>query len=445
MQPFFYPKPANRKSIASLVRVTLLLTLLCSAVFMPEANSQGLVFKNSSLQSGVAGQVDAVYRFPAVTTNVDALVKISGRSSSQVRLEAIDLTGVGFDKSFQPKVSYSNGTTPNGISDWWMEFTITFINAVTNAPVNINTFNVSTLDLDGNGDKINEWVSYYKHKSYTLESNSMVNAASVWEMVNGVNEVVGTKFSGPITNFLDIDTSSTSVMASAYYENLNGMRLRTGGHSTGQSTSADRMYSFWFKSFSFQSAIESRLPVTLKSFTATLDNKKPVISWVSSVENNLSHYVVERSVNGSDYSEIAVLFANGNSSIDRSYGFTDNSVPAANKGIIYYRLKMVDMDTKAKYSETRLIRLGDAAKMVTIQAYPNPAINDLRITIPSSWQNKKVQYEIYSVTGQSIRKVNRTNAGQTETMDVSQLTAGSYVIKVIAENESTTQQFVKSK
>jgi len=440
MQPFFDRKPAIKKSIA-LVRVTVLLTLLFSAVLTQKANAQGLVFKNSYLYSGVAGQVDAVYRFPSVTTNVDALVKITGRSSHQVRLEAIDIPNVGFDKSFQPKVSFNNGTAPNGISDWWMEFTITFVNAISNAPVNINTFTVSTLDLDGNADKINEWVAYYKHKSYMLETNTLVSAASVWE----ASQVVGTKFSGPITNFVDIDTSTTSIMASAFYENLNGMRLRTGGHSTGQSGAADRMYSFWFKSFSFQTPVESRLPVTLKSFTATLDNKKLVINWVSSVENNLSHYVVERSVNGSDYSEIAVLFTNGNSTIDRNYGFTDNSVPAVNKGIIYYRLKMVDMDTKAKYSETRLVRIGEAAKMVSIQAYPNPVINQLRITIPGNWQNKKVQYEIYSVSGQSIRKVNRNNASQTETMDVSQLTAGSYIIKVISENESATQQFVKSK
>jgi len=436
-----YPNPVIKKSIASIVRLTFFLTILCSAVLIPETNAQGLVFKNSYLYSGVGGQVDAMYRFPSVTTNVDALVKISGRSSSLVKLEAIDIPNKGFDKSFQPQVSYNHGTAPNGISDWWMEFTITFVNSTTNTPVNINTFTVSTLDLDGNADKINEWVAYYKHKSYMLEANTLVSAASIWEF----SQVVATKFSGPVTNFADIDTSTTSIMASAYYENLNGMRLRTGGHSTGQSGAADRMYSFWFKSFTFQSAIESRLPVTLKSFTAMLDNKKPVISWVSSVENNLSHYVLERSVNGSDYNEIAVLFANGNSTIDRNYGFTDNSVPAANKGIVYYRLKMVDMDTKARYSETRLIRLGESSKTLTIQAYPNPAINELRITIPGNWQNKKVQYEIYSVNGQSVRKLNCNNAGQTESIDVSQLTAGSYIIKVIAENEIATQQFVKSK
>ncbi|MBC7915051.1 MAG: T9SS type A sorting domain-containing protein [Pyrinomonadaceae bacterium] len=445
MKRNYYPEQANKNSFAYLLRVTLLFTFLSTAMLLPEAKAQGLVFKNSILQSGVAGQVDAVYRFPAVTTNVDALVKISGRSSSLVTLVSIDLPGMGFEKSFQPKVSYNNGTTPVGISDWWMEFTITFVNSITSVPVNVNTFSLTALDIDGNADKINEWVTFYNHKTYTLENNTLLQYASVWELVSNISTLVGTQCTGPVTNFVDIDTAATSVMASASYQNMNGMRVRTGGHSTGQSGASDRMYSFWFKSFSYQAPIESGLPVNLKSFTATLDNKKPVMNWVSSVESNLSHYALERSVNGSDFSEIAIIFANENSTVDSKYGFTDNAVPAASKGIVYYRLRMVDMDTKYKYSETRLVRIGDAAKMVTIQAYPNPAINELRVTIPNSWQNKKVQYEIYSVSGQSIRRSARNNASQTEVMDISQLTAGSYIIKVFAENETATQQFVKSK
>jgi len=444
MKRVFNPEQAIKIKFASVVRVILLVTLFSSLLLL-KANAQGLVFKNSYLQSGVAGQVDAVYRFPSVTTNVDALVKISGISSSLVKLESIDLPGMGFDKSFQPKVSFNNGTAPAGISDWWMEFNITFVNSITSVPVNVNTFTVTALDIDGNADKINEWVTFYNHKTYSLESNTLLQYASVWEVINSVSELVGTKCTGPVTNFVDIDTAATSVMASASYQNLNGMRIRTGGHSTGQSSASDRMYSFWFKSFTFNAPIQSGLPVTLKSFTATLENKKPVMNWVSSTENNLSHYVVERSVNGSDFSEVAIIFANGNSSVDSKYGFSDNAVPASSKGVIYYRLKMVDMDTKYKFSETRLVRIGDAVKLISIQAYPNPAINEIRITIPANWQSKKVQYEIYSVTGQSLRRVNRNSASQTEVMDISQLTVGSYIIKVVADNEIATQQFVKSK
>lgn len=439
----FYPNRAGIRSFAIAIKSTIFLLLLSFVVLLPKAKSQGLVFKNSYLQSGSAGQVNAVYRFPSVTTNVDALVKISGRSSSLVKLESIDLTGMGFDKSFQPKVSYNNGTTPFGVSDWWMEFTITFVNSITSNPLNVNTFSLTALDIDGNGDRINEWVSFYNHKSYTMENNTLLQSLSVWELVNNLSTVVGTKLNGPIRNFVDIDTAATSVMASATYQGTSGMRIRAGGHSTGQSGASDRMYSFWFKSFSYTAPVESGLPVVLKSFNATLENKKPVISWASSTESNFSHYVVERSVTGSDFTDAAILFANGNSSAESKYSYTDNAVPSIAKGVLYYRLRMVDMDGKYKYSETRLVRMSDLAKTASIQAYPNPAVTELRITIPTAWQNKKVQYEIYTVTGQSVRSVTRTNAGQTEVLNVSQLISGSYIVKVTADNEVATQQFVK--
>jgi hypothetical protein len=444
MKQQFYPMQTG-KSVAYVIKVALCLTLLIVLFFSPKANAQGLVFKNSFLQSGVAGQDAAVYRFPSVTTNVDALIKINGRSSSLVKLESIDLTNTGFDKSFQPQVSYNNGTTPTGTSDWWMEFTITFVNTITSLPVNVNSFDVTGLDIDGNADKINEWVCFYDHTSYTLENNSELQYGSVWEMVNSVSTLVGTKFNGPVKNYADIDTSATRVMTTTAYQSLNGMRLRTGGHSTGQSGASARMYSFWFKSFSYQLPVQSGLPVTLKSFTAKLENKKPVLSWISSKEENLSHYVLERSSDGRNYNEAALIFSNGTTNNESNYQFADNAVSANSKGIVYYRLRMVDMDGKYKYSETRLIRMGEAGKTMIIQAYPNPAINELRITVPATWQDKKVQFDIYTVGGQNMKRLSRSNAGQTEVMDISQLPAGSYIIRVSAESETATQQFVKSK
>ena len=205
------------------------------------------------------------------------------------------------------------------------------------------------------------------------------------------------------------------------------------------------MYAFWFKGFSYTAAVNIGLPVSLKSFTAKLENKKPVLNWVSAKEENFSHYVLERSADGNNFSDAAVIFANGNSTIESKYGFTDNAVSAINKGMLYYRLRMVDMDGKAKFSETRLLRLNDETKPVSIQAYPNPVVSELRITIPKDWQDQQVKYEIYTVSGQNLRTVTRSHAGQTEVMNVSQLTAGTYIIKVVSDKEQATQQFVKSK
>ena len=446
MKQQLYPRMSSF-SFASIFKGMLVLAFLTVPILFPRAQAQGLVFKNSSLVSGTNGQINAVYRFPQVTTNVDALVTITGRSSSQVTLTSIDLTNLGFDKAFQPQVTYNGGTTPNGTSDWWMEFSISFVTATTTNTVNVASFNVTALDIDGNADKINEWVGFYNLSTYTVENNSILQYGSIYEMVNSVNTAVGTKFVGPIANYTNIDTAATSVMATANYINQNNFRVRTGGHSIGSSGASDRMYSFWFKTFTFQAPVNLNLPVTLQSFTAKLENKKPVISWVSSVEQQLSHYVIERSTNGSEFSEAALVFANGTSSIASKYSFSDNAMASLNKGMLYYRLRMVDADGKFTYSETRLVKMNPttASAGIAIQAYPNPAVNEIRVTLPSGWQEKQIQYDIYAVNGQVMKSMNRQSASQTEVLNISTLPVGSYIIKVSAGTETATERFVKSK
>ncbi|MBC7849255.1 MAG: T9SS type A sorting domain-containing protein [Chitinophagaceae bacterium] len=439
----FHPGGKNNFASSFTKATAIFIFILCA--LLPRANAQGLIFKNSTLHTGIAGELNAIYRFPAVTTNVDALIQISDRSSSLVKLESIDLTNTGFDKAFQPQVSYNNGTAPNGVSDWWMEFTVTFVRSGSTTPVAVNGFGVTALDIDGNGDKINEWVGLYGHKTYTLENNSSLSNNSIWEILNLVNTIVGTKFTGPKTNYLNIDTSATQVMTTVNYENLNGMRIRTGGHSTGQSGASERMYSFWFKTFSYQAPVELRLPVVLKSFSATVANNKPVLNWISSKEQNFSHYMLERSTNGTDYTQAALIFGSETATPENKYAYTDSKAPSGSN-VLYYRLKMVDLDGQFKFSETKIVRLGSAdTKSLAIQAFPNPASNEIRVSVPTNWQNQKVQYEIYTINGQSIRRVQRSNASQTEVIDISSLPPGSYIVKATADKESAIQQFVKSK
>lgn len=444
MKQQLYPRMS---SFASIIKGMIVVAFLTLPVLLPKVKAQGLVFKNSSLVSGTNGQVNAVYRFPQVTTNVDALVTITGRSSSLVTLAAIDLSNTGFDKAFQPQVTYNGGTTPNGTSDWWMEFSISFVTANTTNTVNVASFNVTGLDIDGNADKLNEWVGFYGLNTYTVENNSILQYGSIYEMVNSVNTAVGTKFVGPVTNFTNIDTAATSVMATVNYINKNNFKIRTGGHSTGSTGASDRMYAFWFKTFAFQTPVNLNLPVTLQSFSAKLENKKPVLNWISSVEQQLSHYVVERSTDGSQFNEAALVFANGTSSIANKYSFSDNAMASVNKGILYYRLKMVDADGKFTYSETRLVKMSTSAATtgIAIQAYPNPATNEIRVTLPASWQDKQIQYDIYAVNGQVMKSMNRPTASQTEVLNISSLPVGSYVIKVCAGTETATERFVKSK
>ncbi len=190
------------------------------------------------------------------------MIKINGRSSSMVKLVHIDTTGIGHSKAFQPQVTYgNNNTSPSGNSDWWMEFGISFVSHGTTTPVAVSSFDVTALDIDGNGDKINEYVRLYNLETFTLESNTVLHVSPVSELVASVLTVTGKEFEGPVKNYVDIDTSATELMTTNHYTNKNSFRLRTGARSTGVSGAADRLYSFWFKTFTYESPVTAALPL----------------------------------------------------------------------------------------------------------------------------------------------------------------------------------------
>ncbi|MBK7560992.1 MAG: T9SS type A sorting domain-containing protein [Chitinophagaceae bacterium] len=80
---------------------------------------------------------------------------------------------------------------------------------------------------------------------------------------------------------------------------------------------------------------------------------------------------------------------------------------------------------------------------MTILTYPNPVTNEVRITIPANWQNKKVVYELLNANGQTAKKTVTTGSSQTETMNVSSLNSGLYIVKVTCEGQSAIQKIIK--
>lgn len=412
------------------------------AIAQSGSSTPELVFKNPTLESGNAGANNAVYRFPKVTSNVDALVTIAGRSSNNVRVANIDMTNTGYDKAFQPQVSYNNGDAPRNTS-WWMDFDVRFVVEGTNTAVAVSKFDVTALDVDGDGRSLRESVGFYNASSYLVENNTQLSISNIVATIIGLL-TPGRDFTGPTTNYTNIDVTATRVMTTLKYNNKSNFRLRTGG-STGSSSSsvADRMYSFWFRGFDYNAPVQSTLPVKLASFSAALNNSKVELKWVTSMEKNVSHFEVERSYDGINYSSIGIVFAYGNSDENKNYVFNDNTVNTNRAGAAYYRLRSVDIDTKSELSQVRMIHFGKAASTLSVMTYPNPATDKVSITVPASWQGKNVQYEIFNQSGQVM--INRVSgsASQTESVDISRLAKGYYIIRVTSNGETVQQKLLK--
>jgi energy-coupling factor transporter ATP-binding protein EcfA2 len=175
------------------------------------------------------------------------------------------------------------------------------------------------------------------------------------------------------------------------------------------------------------------LPVSVKSFNASMVNNSASLVWNTNNENNVDGFTIERSNDGNTYTNIGFVAAKNTAS--NTYTFNDH---LQIKNATYYRLKIIDKDGSFKYSSVIVM---NAKSGIKLDIYPNPAINNLVITHPQSTVNSTVK--IINIDGKNLITQNLQNGATQSTIDVSKLIKGNYL--VVFENDGTRSatQFVK--
>ncbi|MDO6433336.1 T9SS type A sorting domain-containing protein [Flavitalea sp. BT771] len=169
------------------------------------------------------------------------------------------------------------------------------------------------------------------------------------------------------------------------------------------------------------------LPVTLTGFTARSNGDGTAqLTWETAMEQNASRFEIERSADGSSWSKIGSVNAKGNSASVSGYGFTDMSLLS---GTSYYRLKMVDLDGSAVYSEVKAIQ-GTAVSHISF--FPNPAKDYVNVTLGGT-STATVNVRLVSQTGAVLQEKSVAGgAGTIVTFPLQQVASGLYVLYVSA-------------
>jgi hypothetical protein len=110
------------------------------------------------------------------------------------------------------------------------------------------------------------------------------------------------------------------------------------------------------------------LPVDIKDFSArrNIQTQSVTISWKTVHEENIAHYTVERSANGSNYYTVASTNAVAGGALEKKYVLSDNT-PLA--GTNFYRLLSTEKDGSRKYSDVVVVKnSGRAEKAVLVQS-----------------------------------------------------------------------------
>jgi hypothetical protein len=197
-----------------------------------------------------------------------------------------------------------------------------------------------------------------------------------------------------------------------------------------------------FFSFS-QKTVVANVSSDLVSFTAQLNNSGKIrVSLITGSEVNTSHFIIQRSFDGINFDDAALIFSEEDNAnyIPRYYFYTDNESINAN-GSFHYRIKIVDLKGDYKYSDTVTVKAESEQSGIVLCT--NPKQTKLSIKIPQSWQGKTVYYNIYNDHQGLIKQKISSNAIQTETLEITDLPVGRYIIKAANGNYSSEQRIVK--
>jgi len=175
------------------------------------------------------------------------------------------------------------------------------------------------------------------------------------------------------------------------------------------------------------------LPIIFGSFTAEKQDNTGLLKWTTLSESNSDKFIVERSVDGVNFTSIGEVKAAGFSSTEKSYQLIDRY---PYKSINIYRVKGFDTNGNIYVSNSDSLNFSDLS--FDIKVIPNPATDYVTIYMPGS--NQSATIRLISSVGQVISTYN-TNSN-TLSINVSTLAAGVYNIVITGTNYSKKYKLV---
>lgn len=183
------------------------------------------------------------------------------------------------------------------------------------------------------------------------------------------------------------------------------------------------------------------VPVTWLSFDANKMGDAALLNWATSQEINNDFFTVQHSVDGVNFTDIAVMQGAGNSASAKHYEYI-HANPIM--GVNYYRIKQTDFNGMWDYSVVRTVNFGGPVGEVTIN--PNPVVSNVTVQIPETVTGETT-ITVMDMTGKVI--LSRTlsedeiNNG-TATLDLTSVKTGAYLITVSSATEVYTDRIIKN-
>ncbi len=171
------------------------------------------------------------------------------------------------------------------------------------------------------------------------------------------------------------------------------------------------------------------VPLHLINFTGSHGNSGNLLQWKTANEVNTKEFIIEKSIDGQNFTKIATVPAKSNGAGNYSYNENEKLLSR-----VYYRLKMIDNDDSFTYSH--IISLSDH-ETNTLAIYPNPVNTSFTIVFTDK-NLLQTKASLIDIQGKKIKQFVLNNFQQQ--IDFNNFPGGVYFLQF---TDGTTLKVIK--
>jgi hypothetical protein len=386
------------------------------------------VFRNASLISGTDRQEGAKYRFRNIKPGTDGIITI--KDIDKLTIDDID-GGSGFDEAFQPVI-----TVPRR-SNGFVEFQLDFVISNTTTPRLMVEVPLTAIDIDGYtypDEKVFEYDEFKTSPVYVIlydfiGSSLDVKITGSW--IQAINKTA--------RDYPGVDTVQHDVMFTMMHAAVTSVTFRVGADNKSRND-VQRLRSVYFKKFLLANpgAILSQSPVL--NFNGKKEKNNVSLNWKFGSNTGVSQYVLERSLDGKEYSNVTSKNFNG-VDFPESDSYTD---VVSGSNTYAYRLKVLSVTGKVTYSQVIYFKDGNTVSGNEMNIFPNVIQNGASVQV-SSDVAMKTTAQVVDYSGKIVYKtaVQLNKGTNSFYLDVAgKLAKGNYLVVLPVNGTQLSEKIV---